>query len=98
MIKTTTNPQAQRFIDELSRLAMQKRKISAQRRRLHERIDRIHLSSPLGDADVARLDELEELARRVSERRLRLHREIDPLRAKIGLPPWRESRDLGDAA
>jgi hypothetical protein len=41
---------------------------------------------------------LEALEQSVSRERRKLHERIDELRAKIGLPRWREQHDLDDAA
>jgi hypothetical protein len=95
---STTDTPSGAVVDGLARLDAQEREISAQRRDLHEQIDRIYLSAPLSDDEVERLDELEELERHVSEQRRRVHREIDLQRATIGLPPWRPKHELDDAA
>lgn len=82
----------------LRRLDVRERAISRRRRRLHERIDHIYLSAPLTPTQVAELDELEAWEQRISGRRRKLHRDIDELRAKIGLPRWRDRDELENPA
>ncbi len=83
---------------ELDALAVEEREISRRRRELHDEIDRLYFSAPLDDTQMAELDALEALEQSVSRERRRLHERIDELRQDIGLPRWREHRDLDDAA
>lgn len=83
---------------EIDRLTVYERAISDRRNELHDQIDRMYLAAPVDPDQVAELHELEALEREVSTRRAELHRQIDYLRAKIGLPPWRESRGLDSVA
>lgn len=76
---------------ELMRLDRVEVEISRRRADLHRRIDRIYLRSPLTDADLALLDELEQQELHISRDRRVLHDEIDMLRARIDLPRWRQA-------
>jgi len=79
---------------ELTVLGLKERAVSRRRRELHEQIDRLYLSAPLDDGQTAQLDQLEALEEAVSRQRRMLHEQIDELRAQIGLPRWREAREL----
>jgi hypothetical protein len=65
---------------------------------LHQRIDGIYLSTPLGPGSLAMLEQLDEQERALSDTRSRLHLSIDELRATVGLPPRRKNPALGEAA
>lgn len=80
-------------VAEINRLTVEERKLSDERNELHARIDETYLAAPLSSEDVALLDELEGLEYILSSQRARVHLRIDQLRAQIGLPPWRQSRD-----
>lgn len=95
MSTTDTNP---RIVRDLDRLGQLERKVSDRRRQLHRQIDELYLAAPLDDAQMAELDELEETERAVSRQRRKLHETIDELRAKIGLPRWRDEHELDNAA
>lgn len=82
---------------ELASLDHEERAVSQRRRELHEQIDEIYLSAPLGDEEIRLLDELENLERSVSARRRELHVQIDQLRARAGLPRWREAAGIEPA-
>jgi hypothetical protein len=78
--------------DILSALAVldrEERAISALRRDLHDRIDKLYLTAPLDAAQIKKLDLLENQARDVSERRRALHRKIDELRVQAGQQAFR---------
>lgn len=93
------NAQArQDVIEEIERLTLLERQISDQRNELHARIDGICQRAPLTPEDTRFLDELEALEFDISARRARLHLRIDDLRAAIGLPRWRQGRDISTAA
>ena len=51
---------------ELAKLDARERAISRRRHDLHEQIDRLYLSSPLSEMEIARLNRLEESERKVS--------------------------------
>ncbi len=77
---------------ELEALEVEARALSAERKDLHYRIDRLYQSTPLSNEKLALLDELEEREQAVSLERRDLHSRIDELRRELGLPNWRKAR------
>lgn len=65
--------------DELAALEEEEQELSAQRRRLFERIDRA--------ADTAAVEHLRKQERELSDRRRALHARIDALREQRAAPP-----------
>jgi hypothetical protein len=70
----------------LIEMDLRERAISAERRSLHELIDRLYLSAPLDEDEIALLDQLEKQEREVSEQRRNLHASILELRAQVPAP------------
>jgi predicted RNase H-like nuclease (RuvC/YqgF family) len=77
---------------ELEVLEVEARVLSAERKDLHYRIDRLYQSTPLINEKLALLDRLEEREQVVSLERRDLHSRIDGLRTELGLPNWRKAR------
>jgi hypothetical protein len=77
---------------DLELIEVEARALSAERKDLHYRIDRLYLNTPLDNEKLALLDRLEQREQVVSLERLGLHGRIDELRAELGLPHWRAAR------